>query len=158
MDLMEICFFAASFISKMEENSGVKFHEAHVAMARQWLGDQGFGDIKDINIEVPSMTTEGINISNKTEIKVEKVHIPESFEAATKVVEKFEKGADGLGGGLSNIKQVKSSLPHQLLDDGTPLEQEKWLGSEEEELNWCVSYRSSKKMPKVMTFFFFLSR
>jgi phospholipase D1/2 len=123
----------------MEENSGVKFHEAQVALARQWLGDQGLGDIKDINIEAPSSTKEGINISDKTEIHVEKVHIPESFEAATAVVEKFEKGIDGLAEGSPNVKEIKSSLPHQLLANGPPLEQEKWLGSEEEELNWFVT-------------------
>src|SRR4051812_16004735 len=106
----------------MEENSGVKFNEAQVALARQWIGPQGLRDIKEISIQAPMPTKEGINISDRTEVKVEKIPIPESVEAARAIVERFERGSDNIRGD----EDISDSVAQHLLQEKTSLVEEKW--------------------------------
>lgn len=127
----------AGFIKQIEENSGVKFHEAQVAHARQYIsGDTETyyaeeGSAKAVTVSIPQETTEGIVESDKTAPKTETIPIPESDEAAREIVEKFEHGADN----LRRDSDVSDSVAQHLLDDTTTLLDEKWLGTEEEELN-----------------------
>ncbi|KZW01475.1 phospholipase D/nuclease [Exidia glandulosa HHB12029] len=46
-----------TFIKKMEENSGVSFHQAQVALARQWIGDVSSGQWHQETIKIASGTT-----------------------------------------------------------------------------------------------------
>jgi phospholipase D1/2 len=120
----------------MEKNSGVKFSEAQVALAREWIGVQStMGDIKEITVQAPVATKEGINISDKTEIKNEVTPIPPSFEAAKAIVEKFEHGSDDIRGD----EDVSDTVVQHVLLDKTTLLDEKWEGTAEEELDACVS-------------------
>ena len=146
----------ASLISKAEENSGVKFNEAQVALAREWIGDQGLGDIKEIKVQAPVAAKEGTNVSEKTE---DKVPIPESFEAAKAVVEKFEHGARDVRGD----EAVSDSVAQHSLEDKTSLQDEKWLGTEEEELNayayldWFCEEIANTNLPPAMYLNSFIS-
>jgi phospholipase D1/2 len=125
-------FPLASFISAMEQTSGVKFHEAQVALARQWIGPElGQDAPHEINIKAPEPTKEGVVVSDKTDVKTEKVLIPDSYDAAREIIEKFEKGADNIRGD----EEVSDTVAQHMLMDRTGLEQEKWLGTDEEELN-----------------------
>ncbi|KAG5641745.1 hypothetical protein DXG03_004298 [Asterophora parasitica] len=123
----------ASFISKMEKKSGVTFHEAQVALSRQWIGHEP-ESTQEVTLTIPGPTTEGIVVSDKTPRKTETVPIPESAEAARAIVERFEQGAAGLRGD----EEVSETVAQHMLNDRTGLMAEKWLGTPEEELNACV--------------------
>jgi phospholipase D1/2 len=117
----------------MEANSGVKFHEAQVALARQWIGDQadagGVDPITEVFIKIPQPTAEGIVETKATETKVEKVQLPASTEEARGLIERFEHGADSIRGD----EEVADVVAQHMLNDKTGLLEEKWLGTEEEE-------------------------
>jgi phospholipase D1/2 len=124
----------------MEENSGVKFHEAQVALARQWVGD-----ITDNNknsdvpttvlISKPQETTEGITISEKTNVQTETLPLPGTETEARQIIERFERGA------TRSDLHVSDNVVQHMMSDRTPLESEQWEGTEEEELNACVYLR-----------------
>ena len=124
----------ASFISKMEENSGVPFFKAQVALARVWLGrDFGRNDVqKKVIIKKPQPTSEGVTETKKEEKKdIEEVELPESEEEAKETIRMFEHGADNIRGD----DDVSDTVSQHMLSDRTSLLEEKWLGSEEEERN-----------------------
>jgi phospholipase D1/2 len=120
----------------MEQNSGVTFREAEVALARQWIGDDSNGSQKEVTFTLPEATTEGIVVSDKTPAKTVTVPIPESEEAARQVIERFEDGADSIRGD----DEVSDTVSQHMLQDSTSLLDEKWLGTKEEELDACVEY------------------
>ncbi|KAF8151528.1 phospholipase D [Crassisporium funariophilum] len=131
------------FIKKMEENSGVKFHEAQVAVARQWVAGDQLTTQKEITISIPQ--EEGLVAADKAAPPTQKVPIPDNDDAARQVVERFEHGADN----LRSDAPVADNVAQHMLDDRSSLLEEKWLGSEEEELNAYVSellYIHSKLM------------
>ncbi|KAF5376461.1 hypothetical protein D9615_008601 [Tricholomella constricta] len=135
----------ASFINKMEKNSGVTFHEAQVALARQWIGQDPDNTQTEVTLTLPAPTTEGLVISDKTPPKTETVRIPESAEAARAIVDRFESGAEGLRGD----EDVSDTVSQHMLSDKTTLMAEKWQGTVEEELNAYISellYIHSKLM------------
>ncbi|KAF6747521.1 phospholipase D [Ephemerocybe angulata] len=141
----------AGFIKQIEDNSNVKFHEAQVAHARQYMsGDQYTYYAEDeaykvVTVTIPQETTEGIVESDKSAPKVEAVPVPKTDEEAKAIVEKFEHGADN----LRRDADVSDSVAQHLLDDTTTLLDEQWLGTPDEELNAYVSellYIHSKLM------------
>ena len=128
--------FADSLISKMEANSGVKYEQAQVALARQWIGDQadagGVDAVKEVFFKTSGPTSEGIVETGKaTEIKLLKVTLPPSAEQARETVAEFEAGALPLRGDGS----VSDNVGQHKFEDRTALASEQWLGSEEEEKN-----------------------
>jgi phospholipase D1/2 len=116
----------------MEANSGVKFHEAQIALAREWIGDQadagGVDPITEVNIKIPQATGEGI-VETKTADKVEKIKLPASAEEARRLIARFEHGADNIRGD----EEVADTVSQHMLNDKTGLMDEKWLGTEDEE-------------------------
>ncbi|PPQ84945.1 hypothetical protein CVT25_004458 [Psilocybe cyanescens] len=132
------------FINKMEENSGVKFHEAQVALSRQWVAGDELTTQKQIILVVPQ--EESLVPADKAKAKSTiKVDIPVDDQAAREVVEKFEGGARD----LRSDEPVADTVAQHMLDDKTSLLDEQWLGTEEEELNAYVSellYIHSKLM------------
>ncbi|KAH8813952.1 phospholipase D/nuclease [Flagelloscypha sp. PMI_526] len=136
-----------SFIKKMEDASGVKFSEAQVALAREWIGDPSLladNYQKEVAIKFTTPNKEGL-VEGKDTGKIEKIPIPESKEAARDTIRKFERGADSIRGD----EDVSDSVAQHMLRDRTGLQDEKWLGTEEEELNAYVSellYIHSKVM------------
>lgn len=91
-------------------------------------------DQKTATVTVAQATTEGIVLSDKTPPKTETVPIPESDKAAREIVERFERGAEGLRGD----EQVADTVSQHMLNDRTSLLDEQWLGTEEEELKASV--------------------
>ncbi|CAL1702944.1 unnamed protein product [Somion occarium] len=138
----------SSFIAKMEENSGVKFQQAMVALARQWVGDiEGPSIPANVSIVIPSDTTltmpapEGV----KSELKSETYPLPATVEEACKIIEQFEHGADE----LRSDEVVSDNVAQHMLNDRTALVDEEWLGTPEEEKGAYVSellYIHSKLM------------
>jgi len=106
-----------------------------VALARQWIGDDSNGTQKEVTVTVPVETTEGIVVSDKTPQKTETVPIPESEDAAQQVIERFEAAARNVRGD----EDVADNVAQHMLGDRTSLLDEKWLGTEREELDAYVS-------------------
>jgi phospholipase D1/2 len=121
----------------MEANSGVKFSQAQVALARQWVGDSADPNMPtEVAIKLPEPTLEGIVLSNKTEVKSEKYPLPRQYSDAVAVIEQFERGASTIVGRRHDA--VADTVGQHALQDETELRDEQWLGSEDEELNSCV--------------------
>jgi phospholipase D1/2 len=114
----------------MEENSGVTFHQAQVALARQWMGVPETWNQPNVSIKQPDPTKEGIVIE-ETRTKYEAVEYPKTVEEAVQIIEKFEAGAIG----VRDDDPVSDTIAHHALMDETNLLQEKWLGTDEEEYN-----------------------
>lgn len=137
-----------SFIAQMEESSGVKFQEAHVALGRQWVGNSEDADApKDMVVVLPSSetTTEKSVQGTKNELKTETVPLPATVEEARDIIERFEGGAQG----LRSDDPVSDNVAQHMLSDRTGLLDEGWLGTEEEEKFAFVSellYIHSKVM------------
>ena len=128
-----------TLIAQMETHSGVKFNQAQVALARQWIGDSADPSMPtEVTIKLPEPTVEGIVLSNKTEVKSEKYPIPRSYGDAVAVVERFERGANALVGRRHDA--VADTVGQHALQDETELRDEQWLGTEEEELNSYVLF------------------
>jgi phospholipase D1/2 len=125
----------------MEANSGVKFNQAQVALARQWVGDSADPTVPtEVVMKVPEPTLEGIVLSNKTEVKSEKYPLPRQYSDAVAVIERFESGANALVGRRNDA--VADTVGQHALQDKTELGDEQWLGSEEEELNSYAFFQS----------------
>lgn len=133
----------------MEENSGVKFHQAMVALAKQWVGqeNQEEGQPDTVSIVLPDETlgnTAAVE-GNKNALKTETYPLPKSIREARELIERFEHGADT----LRSDEEVSDNVVQHMLHDKTSLLEEKWLGTEEEERNAYVSellYIHSKVM------------
>ena len=119
----------------MEQKSDVTFHQAQIALAKQWLGSPDTWVQSTVSIKMPEPTTEAIVIE-KSKVKTEEMEYPKTEEEARKIIEKFEAGAIG----ERRDDPVSDSVAHHALMDTTGLKQEKWLGSEQEELNWWVKF------------------
>ncbi|KAG8215687.1 hypothetical protein J3R82DRAFT_7561 [Butyriboletus roseoflavus] len=123
----------ATLIAQMEEFSGVTFHEAQIALARQWVGRNFYGkDVPhEVYVKVPQEAKDGNVTTEETPVKKEKVPLPESIEAARQVIARFESGAQN----LRSDEMVADSVSHHALQGRQSLSDETWMGSEEEELN-----------------------
>lgn len=127
--------FIESLIVQMEKNSGVPFHEAQVALARQWIGDQTQHDEfvpTEVDIRVPQETAEGLIVSDKTAPKTETIPIPPNEADAREKIERFENGAAN----IPQAKNVSDNVVQHMMNDVTHLNDEQWDGTEEEELAW----------------------
>lgn len=119
----------------MENNSGLKFGEAQVALARQWIGTPIEGAESQTKVAIKgvddSTGTDAPAVSGDAKVKTEEVPLPQSEEEARQIIERFEHGADGIRGD----EDVADTVSQHALQDRTSLWDEKWLGTEEEELN-----------------------
>ncbi|KAF8962898.1 phospholipase D/nuclease [Flammula alnicola] len=132
------------FIKQMEDNSGVQFHEAQVALSRQWVAEDTLTSQKEIVVVIPQEDSLVPADKPQTQSTV-KVPIPENDEAAREVVARFESGAEN----LRSDDPVSDTVAQHMLADKTSLFDEQWLGTQEEELNAYVSellYIHSKVM------------
>ncbi|KAG8990617.1 hypothetical protein FRB93_003164 [Tulasnella sp. JGI-2019a] len=128
----------AGFINQMEINTGVTFYEAQVAQARMWIGDDMFWHQDMVKIKKPSAFS-GVDDENlgmtekKTVAEVESVNFPKSTALAEGIVRRFESGAP------RSDMMVSDSISHHMLQDTTRLEDEAWMGSEQEERDCLVT-------------------
>lgn len=141
----------ASFISKMEENSGVKFQQAVVALGRQWVGNdldnEGTWQPDSVSMVLPADNSNiGVGVEGtKVERKIETYPLPKTVDEARQIIERFEHGADE----LRSDENVADNVVQHMLRDSTNLLDEKWAGTPEEERSAFVSellYIHSKVM------------
>lgn len=116
----------------------MEFHEAQIALARQLIGDCPT-DQTEITLALPEVkvqTLSASNNSNKNGTKTSSVTMPiaPSADEARQTVEKFERAARE----VRSDHEVSDSVAQHMLSDRTTLYDEKWLGTEEEELKSCV--------------------
>jgi phospholipase D1/2 len=125
-------FHSGSYIQKAEEISGVKFLQAQVALAKQWVGDTPTGgqkhEQKTAAIKVPQPSTEGVTQSQESQ-KIEEVPLPATEAEAKDIIARFEAGAKQLRGD----DQVADNIGQHAMLDKTNLMDEQWLGTEQEE-------------------------
>lgn len=138
----------------MEENSGVKFEQAQVALARQWIGDMDKpSDPTNVTVVVPSDASvnnravfqKSSKDKDKAEPKTLTLPLPSTVDEAREIIEKFEGGARG----LRSDEDVSDNVVQHMLHDNTSLLDEKWMGTDEEEKSAYVSellYIHSKVM------------
>ncbi|GMK53499.1 hypothetical protein CspeluHIS016_0100850 [Cutaneotrichosporon spelunceum] len=123
------------FIKQMEENSGVTFHEAQVANARLFVGEPGEEpDNAVVYIEKTHDELTPVAGTNKKKKTAEDaVPLPKTVEEATAIIEKFESGAP-----RSDVP-VSDNIGQNALESGMSVNQEAWLGTEEEERDCIVT-------------------
>ncbi|KAF9027624.1 phospholipase D/nuclease [Hymenopellis radicata] len=138
----------ASYIQRMEEHSGVKFNEAQVALAREWVGVGGQGQT-EVTLALPSTSGTGLVQSEKGKGKDEKttetVKIPDTTEEAQDIIHRWERASEA----IPEDDNVSDNVVQHMLQDETSLASEDWAGSEEEERSAYVSellYIHSKVM------------
>ncbi|KAF8900846.1 hypothetical protein CPB84DRAFT_1836517 [Gymnopilus junonius] len=122
------------FIKQMEENSNVKFSEAQVALAREWVAGDELTHQKEVTLVVPQ--EESLVPADKSKPQAtEKVPIPADENSAREVIATFQSGADN----LRSDEAVSDNVAQHMLADKTSLFEEQWLGTEEEELKAYIS-------------------
>jgi len=119
--------YRIGLIEQMENISGVKFYEAQVALARQWMAGDNITGQREIVICEPQ--EESLFPSDKPQV-MQKVTIPQDERAAREMVERFERASAN----VRNDDSVSDSVCQHALADNTSLGDEVWLGSKQEEL------------------------
>lgn len=129
---------AGTYIKQAEEKSGVTFHAAQVALAREWIGPQTLEELKTVTVKVAEPVTDGLTAgSDKTDkpAKTEAVPVPQTVEEAREIIDRFESAAKEIRGD----EGVSDTVSQHLLADSTGLLQEQWFGTDEEERAAYVS-------------------
>ena len=124
----------------MEDHSGVKFQQAMVALSRLWIGPVNPDDKAQpttVSVIVPQDQPQDSSKSDnsKNSVKAETFDLPLTEADAKYIIDKFEKGVEG----LRSDEDVSDNVAQHMLKDQTSLLDEKWLGTEEEERNCYVS-------------------
>ena len=132
----------------MEQNSGVKFQQAMVALARQWVGaDSSTAQPENVTIVLPDETqgsTVGVE-GTKNALKTETYPLPATVEEARDMIERWQEAARG----IRDDENVSDNVVQHMLHDRTSLLDERWAGTEDEERAAYVSellYIHSKVM------------
>jgi phospholipase D1/2 len=116
----------------MESKSGIPYHQAQVALSRQWLGrtipkDEGV----QIRVAIPHANTRDIRsmgaIEEKHSVTIEAYRLPKTEAEAKQIITQFEAGAP------RSDKDVSDTIGQHAQLDATSLKSEKWLGTEQEE-------------------------
>lgn len=140
--------FAETFIKAIEEQSGIKFHQAMSALARMWVGKgEEQNAPKETSVVLPTgkMAEEITASGGKPELKTETYQLPQSYEEAKEIVDRWHDVAVRLRG----HGDVSDNVVQHMMHDRTDLREEGWLGSPEEEKAAYVSellYIHSKLM------------
>ncbi|KAG9077310.1 hypothetical protein FRC06_008986, partial [Ceratobasidium sp. 370] len=111
----------SSFIKQMEENSNVTFHQAQIAQARLWIGDDGFWHQERVSIRAPApgagLGDAGVDVARKekwAQKTAEEVDMPPTTQMALEIVRRFESGAERGDEGISDTVGQ-----HALMDQTT---------------------------------------
>lgn len=137
-----------SYIRKIEEQSGIAYHQLNVALSRLWVGERmNPDDPKEVSVSIPTgqSLAEQSTSGAKPVLKSETYPLPESVAEAQEVVDRWERVARS----VRSDEDVADNVVQHMLHDRTSLLDEKWLGTEDEERNAYVSellYIHSKLM------------
>ena len=140
--------FPETFIKAIEEQSGIKFHQAMSALARMWVGKgEEQNAPKETSVVLPTgkMAEEITASGGKPELKTETYQLPQSYEEAKEIVDRWHEVAVRLRG----HGDVSDNVVQHMMHDRTDLREEGWLGSPDEEKAAYVSellYIHSKLM------------
>lgn len=116
-----------TYIDLIEDHSGIKFHEAQVALSRKWIDGDWFTG-QTVEVKIAQETMGGIVPQSKTPPEVHEFSIPETEGRAEEVIRRFEEAARNMRGD----GDVSDNDAQHSLEDQSGLLDEKWLGSEEE--------------------------
>lgn len=128
-----------TYLKEVEKRSGVLFHEAQVAQAREWIGD-GWqdGSVRELKIfEAKGNVGGGLQLegdAKKNEVKVKTFPLPQDRQEAKRTVDRFENTAKDVLGG----SHISDNVGQHAMKGMGGLQEEEWFGTEEEELNWCA--------------------
>ena len=115
----------------MEQRSRVEFEQAEVALARQWLGPDNAQP--DYTVKIKTVATKQGDLStmdaSETKKQVKEVRVPQTVRESADIIRQFESGA------TRGDHRVSDSVSQHVQLDRTPLKQEEWLGTPEEERN-----------------------
>lgn len=114
-------------------------YEAQVAQAREWVGDDWQKNtIRELKIfEAKGNVGGGLQLegdAKKSDVKAKTLPLPQDRREAKSIVDRFENAAKEVLGNFpvsDNVGQHAMRAPGSLL-------QERWFGTEEEELNWYI--------------------
>ena len=139
---------AETFIKSIEELSGITFHEAMTALARIYVGrDEEYNPPTETTVVLPTGgLVDQLSASGQQPVmKTETYKLPQSYEEAQEIVDRWHRAAISLreGGDISD------NVVQHTMEDRTNLHDEQWLGTSEEEKAAYVSellYIHSKVM------------
>ena len=135
-------------MKQIEERSGVTFHQVNVALGKLWVGQGGnIEDPKDATVAIPTgkMLADKSTSGKKPELKTETYPLPGSVEEARETIDRWRRAARE----LRDDDMVSDNVVQHMLHDRTSLQDEQWMGTEDEELKAYVSellYIHSKVM------------
>ncbi|KAH9830329.1 phospholipase D/nuclease [Rhodofomes roseus] len=137
-----------SYMKVIEGRSGIKFHQAMTALARLWVGkDEEHDAPKETTVVLPTgnLVDQPSAAGQQPELKTETYQLPQSYEEAQEIVDRWHRAAISLreGGDISD------NVVQHTMEDRTNLKEEGWLGTPEEEKAAYVSellYIHSKVM------------
>ncbi|PCH39070.1 phospholipase D/nuclease [Wolfiporia cocos MD-104 SS10] len=137
-----------SYMGQIEQDSGVNFHQAMVALARLWIGKDEEKDAPtSVSVVLPTggYTEELSPAGGKPVLKTETYALPQSYEEARAVLDRWNRAAEA----LRSDDDVSDNVVQHMLSDRTSLLEEQWLGTPDEEKAAYVSellYIHSKLM------------
>ena len=135
-------------MKKIEQRSGVTFHQVNVALGKLWVGHGGnIEDPKDATVAIPTgrMLEDQTTSGKKPEIKTETYPLPATVEEARDMIERWQEAARS----IRDDENVADNVVQHMLHDRTSLLDERWAGTEDEERAAYVSellYIHSKVM------------
>jgi phospholipase D1/2 len=120
-------------IREMERASGISFHQAQVAAARVYLGEQGYVSGKSKvairaaeDTSTSAATEKDKNGKTKTQV-IEEVDLPKSVDDAMEILRKFETAAP------RGEDHIKDTIASDILHGQTAIKDEPWPTSDEHE-------------------------
>lgn len=120
-----------SRVREMEKASGISFHQAQVAAARVYLGEQGYvGNKQKVAIRSAAETRGNAekDDSGKTKAKtIEEVDLPKTIDDAMEILRKFQTAVPAAD------DHVKDSIASNVFHGQTPIKDEPWPSNDEEE-------------------------
>ncbi|PWN47065.1 phospholipase D/nuclease, partial [Violaceomyces palustris] len=139
-------------IKHMEEKSGVSYHQAQVALARIFLGDQGYASgstkvaikqwVNDSTLPPPGSKSKG---GGSTVTKIAEVEMPKTEEEAREILKRFQQAAPTEEEGYRVRDSIATNVLH---GQDKKTSEEAWWGEEDERLSYVTEeiYIHSKLM------------
>ena len=137
-----------TFVKFIEEQSGIKFHEAMTALARIYVGrEEEYNPPTETTVVLPTGgLVNQLSASGQQPImKTETYQLPQSYEEAQEIVDRWHRAAASLREG----GDIADNVIQHTMEDRTNLRNEQWLGTSEEEKAAYISellYIHSKVM------------
>nr|ODN91177.1 phospholipase D [Cryptococcus depauperatus CBS 7841] len=122
-------------IKAMEEESGISFHEAQVALAKLYIGSDDVTGKADevVNIEQPHDQLTGADQIGKKDMVEKAITLPKTIKEAEDILKRFQNAAK------NDDAHISDNVGQHAMQDKTTLFDEQWEGTEEEELSCFIS-------------------